>query len=83
MSIFSNIFLNFASYKYTKRSELDYTLLYSNYGTFTKNNRSYGARSALFPLHPAALSLAEVQITTRGNPSPQAPHNAASTLVPP
>ena len=54
-----------------------------SHGTITQNHRPYGARTALFPLHPAAFSLAEVQITTRGDPSPQAPHNAASTLVPP
>ena len=52
-------------YKNTKRSELDNTLLYSNYGTFTKNNRPYGARTALFPLHPAALGLAEVEVSSR------------------
>ena len=42
-----------------------------------------GARTALFPLYPAALSLAEVQITTRGDTRPPAPHNAASALIPP
>ena len=50
-----------------------------------QSTRSFGRMelAQLNFLHPAALSLAEIQITTRGDPSPQAPHNAASALVPP
>ena len=83
MPIFRIFFLNFASYKYTKRSELDHTLLYSNYGTFTKNNRPYGARSALFSLHPAALSLAKIEVTSRRRSVPEASNITETPFISP
>ena len=52
-------------------------------GVALRDELDHGARTALFPLYPAALSLAEVQITTRGDTRSPAPHNAASALVPP
>ena len=54
-----------------------------SYATINQILWSDGARTALFPLYPAALSLAEVQITTRGDTRSPAPHNAASALIPP
>ena len=52
-------------------------------GVALRDELDHGARTALFPLYPAALSLAEVQITTRGDTRSPAPHNAASALIPP
>ena len=54
-----------------------------SYATINQILWSDGARTALFPLYPAALSLAEVQITTRGDTRSPAPYNAASALIPP
>ena len=54
-----------------------------SYATINQIFWSDGARTALFPLYPAALSLAEVQITTRGDTRSPAPHNAASALISP
>ena len=52
-----------------------------SYATINQIFWSDGARTALFSLYPAALSLAEVQITTRGDTRSPAPHNAASALI--
>ena len=65
------------------RSELDNTLLYISYGTFTKNNRPYGARSALFSLHPATFCLAKVEVASRRRSVPEASNITETPFISP
>ena len=43
----------------------------------------HGARPALFPQHPADVSLAETEVAVAGRPSLSAPRPAAPPYVPP
>ena len=54
-----------------------------SYGTISKIIRTHGARTALFPLHPAALSLAEVEVTSRRRSRSPASNIAEAPFIPP
>lgn len=54
-----------------------------SYGTISKIIRTHGARTALLSLHPAALSLAEVKVTSRRRSCSSALNNVETPLVPP
>jgi len=54
-----------------------------SYGTIIKIIRTHGARTALFPLHPAALSLAEIEVTSRRRSRSPASNIAQAPHIPP